>query len=275
MLPRIFNKLSLSSRAVISNTKKNFLLPREFHNSQSLRAAEPIFIQNENVSYAESMSFKLPEKIQLIYKNTAEDLKNSNMMISPSQGAFFTFLIQMLKAKRILELGTYTGYSAACFAEGLRRMGNTDGAKVISVEYGEKYHEMAYRNINNAGYLDLVELILGDGVMVLEALDNFEPFDFVFLDANKNGYIKHYDIILERNLLADNGIMVADNVLFYGQVHNVPKLKAKGKLNPLQQKQKKSAIDLYQFNDHVKNDPRTTQVLLPSFDGLMFIKKNI
>ncbi|CAG8484446.1 5882_t:CDS:2 [Diversispora eburnea] len=252
-LPSLPSLLPPSSRAIVpnsilSNVKKNFLFPREFHNSQPLR--ETLFyLKTEDVDYSQSVSFKLPEQIQLIAKNTTEKISDNNitdMMISELQGSFFIFLVQALKANRILEVGTFTGLSAACFAEGLRRLGSKDDAKVVTIEYSKEYYEMAKNNINNAGYSDLVELIS---------------------NADKGGYIKYYDTILERNLLSDDGIIIADNV---------KKLEAEGKLDLLPEEfRDRCIISMSRFNEHVKNDPRTTQVLLPVFDGLSFMRKNI
>ncbi|RHZ77686.1 hypothetical protein Glove_174g98 [Diversispora epigaea] len=270
---RALKKFRLPS---LSNVKKNVLFPREFHNSQTPRTTLPFYLQIEDVDYSQSMTFKLPDQIQLIAKDTTENVPESLMMVSQLQGSFFTFLVQALKAKRVLEVGTFTGFSAACFAEGLRRLGNKDDAKVVSIEYSKEYYEIAKNNINNAGYSDLVELILSDGASALEGMDNSKQFDLVFIDADKGGYIKYYDTILERNLLSDDGIIVADDVLFFGYVHKVPKLEAEGKLDLLPEKYRDEYIlSMSRFNEHVKNDPRTTQFLLPVFDGLMFARKNI
>ncbi|RHZ77688.1 hypothetical protein Glove_174g97 [Diversispora epigaea] len=278
-LPSLPSLLPPSSRAIVSNSilsnvKKNFLFPREFHNSQTLRSSSPFYLKSEDTDYSQSMTSKLPEKIQLIAKKTAE-MENSIMMISQTQGSFFALLVQVLKAKRILEVGAFTGFSAACFAEGLRILGNKDDSKVVSIEYNKEYYEIAKNNINNAGYSDLVELILSDGASALKGMDNSKQFDLVFIDADKAGYKNYYDIILERNLLSDDGIIVVDNVLFFGYVHKVPKLEAEGKLDTLPVEFRDHFIALSRFNEYVKNDPRTTQVLLPVFDGLTFVRKNI
>ncbi|CAG8465434.1 3678_t:CDS:2, partial [Acaulospora colombiana] len=131
------------------------------------------------------------------------------MMVSQLQGSFLTFLVQACKANRVLDIGTFAGYSAACMAEGLRSRG--DGAKVVTLEKDELCQRVAKENIEAAGYSDLIEFLLGDASELLELLDNSMPYDLVFIDANKSGYIKYYNTILERNLLSNDGIIVADN----------------------------------------------------------------
>lgn len=120
--------------------------------------------KNEDLSYAASMSSELPENLQLMYKSNT--LPNNYMQITQTQGSLFISLVQILKAKRVLDIGSFTGFSAACFAEGLRKVGSTGEVKVTTIESDKQYYEITRKNVNDAGYTDLVEPILGDATAV-------------------------------------------------------------------------------------------------------------
>ncbi|RIB09511.1 SAM-dependent O-methyltransferase [Gigaspora rosea] len=189
-------------------------------------------------------------------------------MVSSVQGAFLKFLVQMSKATRVLEIGTFTGYSALCMAEGLKGRGKE--AKVVTLEKNIEYFKVAKENIESSGLGHLIELKLGNAIDTLLNLDNTVQYGLIFIDADKGNYINYYNIVLERNLLSDDGIIVADNVLFRGLVSQVTKTKETKDLSKISSTVK----HLHSFNEYIANDRRTTQVLLPCFDGITLIRKN-
>ncbi|CAG8534998.1 5600_t:CDS:2 [Cetraspora pellucida] len=191
-------------------------------------------------------------------------MSEARMMISSVQGAFLKFLIQISKAKRVLEIGTFTGYSALCMAEALQGQGSD--AKVVTLENDDEFFKVAKENIESSGLGHLIEMKFGDAKETLLNFDNSVKFDLVFIDADKGGYINYYNTVLERNLLSDDGFIFADNALFDGFVSQVPNTKDLSQFPD-------SAKNMHAFNEYVINDHRTTKILLPCFDGVMLIQK--
>jgi predicted O-methyltransferase YrrM len=157
----------------------------------------------------------------------------------------------MLRPKYILEIGTFTGFSALCLSEGLR-----PGGQLHTLELREEDANTARANFTTAGKNNQIYLHTGDAKETIAQLGF--TWDLVFIDADKTGYIEYYEMVLPR--LNDGGFILADNVLFHGQVleENIPGKNAK-------------AIDA--FNRHVAADERVEQVLLTIRDGLLLIKK--
>jgi predicted O-methyltransferase YrrM len=157
---------------------------------------------------------------------------------------------QLVQPKQILEIGTFTGYSALCLAKGLQ----SDG-QLHTIELREEDAHRSKANFSISERAELIHLHIGDAKTIIPSLN--QAWDLVFIDADKTGYIDYYELLVPR--MAKNGLIIADNVLFHGQVLETP----------LSGKNAK-AIDA--FNAHVAADPRTEQVLLTVRDGLLLIK---
>lgn len=181
---------------------------------------------------------------------TLAEHAHAHMLSSPVQGRFLTMMSQLLQPKRILEIGTFTGYSALCLAKGLQ----SDG-QLHTIELREEDAIRSKANFSISEWAAQIHLHIGDAKTIIPSLD--QQWDLVFIDADKTGYIDYYELLVPR--MSKNGLIIADNVLFHGQVLETP----------LSGKNAK-AIDA--FNAHVSADPRTEKVLLTVRDGLLLIK---
>ena len=176
---------------------------------------------------------------------------NAHMLSGHVQGKFLELLSCLLQPKRILEIGTFTGYSALCLAKGL----SADGA-LHTIELRENDAAIAKGYFERSQQKDKIKLHIGDAKQIIHNLA--ETWDIVFIDADKVGYIEYYDLILP--LVKQNGLIIADNVLFHGEVlhENISGKNAKA---------------IHAFNEHVHNDSRVEQVLATVRDGLLLIRK--
>ncbi|CAG8675953.1 16128_t:CDS:2, partial [Dentiscutata erythropus] len=214
--------------------------------------------------YSLAHTIKQSPYLESVHEKTVSLSSKSYQMVSSVQGTFLKFLVQISKATRVLEIGTFTGYSALCMAEGLKERGLE--AKIVTLEKDIDHFKAAKENIESSGLGHLIELKLGNAIDILSNLDNSVQYDLIFIDADKGNYINYYNTVLERNLLSDDGIIVADNVLFKGHVSQMTKTKDLSQIPP-------AAKHIHSFNEYVTNDQRTTQVLLPCFDGITLIRK--
>lgn len=189
--------------------------------------------------------------LQQINEETTLHHAQPHMLSGHIQGKALEFLSLMHKPKAILEIGTFTGYSAICLAKGLQ-----PGGQLHTIELREADAALARENFQKAKMNNIITSHIGNALDIIPALPLL--WDIVFIDADKVSYIAYYEMILPR--LQQGGIIIADNVLFHGQVLEQP---VKGK----------SAKAIEQFNKHVMQDERTEQVLLTVRDGLMLIRK--
>ncbi len=189
--------------------------------------------------------------LQQVEADTLLQHPHAHMLSGHVQGRFLSFISNIIRPLYVLEIGTFTGYSALCLAEGLRQ-----GGQVHTIEIREEDADASLRNFMVAEKNNLVSLHRGNAQEIIPSL----PFswDLVFIDADKVSYIDYFELVVPR--LNNNGIIIADNVLFHGQVLEEP---IKGK----------NAIAIDAFNQHVANDNRVEQVMLTLRDGLMLIKK--
>jgi predicted O-methyltransferase YrrM len=201
--------------------------------------------------YAHNFTSPEDEVLQKIARDTVVTHPQAHMLSGHVQGRILTFISTILQPKYVLEIGTFTGYSALCLVEGLA----PDG-ELHTIELREEEAKVAEENFLNAKKNKRITLHHGNAVEIIPQLPHF--WDLVFIDADKPGYINYYEMIVPR--LSDRGIILADNVLFHGQVLQQP---VKGK----------NAEAIEAFNKHVANDTRVTQVLLTVRDGLLMIKK--
>jgi caffeoyl-CoA O-methyltransferase len=166
-------------------------------------------------------------------------------------GSFLTMFSSMLAPQRILEIGTYTGYSAICLARGLKT-----GGRLTTIEINDELCNTALKFFRKAGIENQIQLINGDGLKLLPAMKY--GFDLVFLDANKDDYPAYYGLVIEK--IRPGGYILADNALWGGKV-----------LEDLLEDPTTKTID--QFNKMIRADHRVESLLLPIRDGLMIIKK--
>ncbi len=201
--------------------------------------------------YAANITSKEEELLLQINERTTTEHAHPHMLSGHVQGKVLTFLSTMLQPRYILEIGTFTGYSALCLAEGL-----APGGELHTIELRQEDADTASTNFSNSTFGKQVHLHVGNAMEIIPQLD-FE-WDLVFMDADKTGYLDYYELVVPR--LSNRGIIIADNVLFHGQVLEED---IKGK----------NAKAIHAFNEHVANDKRTEQVLLTVRDGLLLIKK--
>jgi predicted O-methyltransferase YrrM len=191
------------------------------------------------------------KKLFKIYNHTLENHSHKHMLSSWVQGNFLTFISQLAKPKNILEIGTFTGFSALCLVKGLQ----SDG-ELHTIELREEDANTALTNFSILGNKNQITLHLGNALEIIPTLN--KQWDLVFIDADKTSYTQYYELVLP--MLSDGGLIIADNVLFHGQVLDK---EIKGK----------NALAINDFNMHVANDSRTEQIILSVRDGLMLIKK--
>jgi caffeoyl-CoA O-methyltransferase len=177
----------------------------------------------------------------------------AGMQIAPEQGAFMTVLARLVGARRAIEIGTFTGYSALCVARGLG-----DGGRLLCCDVSAEWTSIGRRYWEEAGVADRIELRLGPALDTLRALPAGTMFDFAFIDADKGNYGAYYDEVLAR--LEPNGVILVDNVLWGGTVLD-------------QSKQDDDVRAIRAFNDRVAADDRVDTVMLPVADGLTLIRK--
>lgn len=177
----------------------------------------------------------------------------SMMQIAPEQGAFMTLLTRLMGAKRAVEIGTFTGYSALCIAQGLPE----DGA-LLCLDTSEEWTQIARRYWREAGLEDRIELRIGPAQESLLALPEAEQFDLAFVDADKSGYIGYLEALLPR--LRPGGLILVDNVLWLGRVAD-------------ESAQDENTRAIRDFNARAAADPRVECVMLPIADGLTLLRK--
>lgn len=208
-------------------------------------------VSAEIESYSES--FTTPESSVLASLNRETSTRHDARMLSGHiQGALLQMLSHMIKPKYVLELGTFTGYSAICLAQGLQQ-----GGHLHTVDVSDELTGMAARHISDAGFSDSITQHIGKAAEIIPTLDY--PFDLVFIDADKGNYGLYYDLVFDK--VPVGGFIVADNVLFSGEV-----------ILPAEE-QRKAARSMHAYNQKIAADPRVEQLLLPVRDGLMIVRK--
>jgi len=174
------------------------------------------------------------------------------MLSGHLQGAVLQAFSHMLRPRRILEIGTYTGYSAICLAKGLAEDGH-----MHTIDINEELQDMCFHYICEAGLEGRITQHIGKAENIIPELD--EVFDLVFIDADKINYGRYYDQVFDKVRLG--GFILADNVLYDGEVVLPP------------EQQSKNAKAMHAFNEKLRNDPRIEHVLLPVRDGIMIARK--
>ncbi|MCF8253841.1 MAG: O-methyltransferase [Bacteroidia bacterium] len=211
------------------------------------------FLSDDLQDYCEQHSSNEPDVLKKLNRQTHAQVLQPRMLSGHLQGRFLAMISKLVQPKTILEIGTYTGYSALCLAEGL-----TEGGKLITIDVNPELEDMVHQYIEEAGMQDKVQMIIGDAYQIIRTLP--QNFDLVFIDADKASYSKYYDLVIER--LNPGGLILADNVLWSGKIVEEKAL-AKDKDTQL----------LDAFNKKVKADPRVECMLLPLRDGMMMVRK--
>jgi len=202
-------------------------------------------------AYARRFSSPEDEVLRNIAEQTTATHAEAHMLSGHLQGNFLQFISELLRPRYILEIGTFTGYSAIALAKGLQ-----PGGKLHTIELLEEDANIAWENFNLAGMQDKIILHRGNALNIIPALK--EQWDLIFIDADKVNYVAYYQLVLPA--LRSGGVLLADNVLFHGQVLEEP---PKGK----------NAKAMHAFNEMVHNDQSVKKLVLTIRDGLFFIIK--
>lgn len=192
------------------------------------------------------------EELAWIEKQTNIHTNYPRMLSGSVQGELLKILVEISGARRVLEIGSFTGYSAACMALGL-----PEGGTVDSLEINDELEELMRAGWERTGVSDRITLHIGDAKETLAGLEG--PYDFVFIDANKREYSEYYELVLPK--VVSGGVIVADDVLWDGKVY----------ADPLPHDAQTQG--LLRFNDMVARDDRVEVVVLPLRDGLSIIRK--
>lgn len=198
------------------------------------------------------------EALDWVVKQTHIRTNHARMLSGAAQGQLMRMIAQMCDAKRILELGTFTGYSAICLASALPEDGHLD-----TLELNDELEDLILEGFEKAGLADRISLHIGDCketlIKMRSEIKENELYDLVYIDANKREYCEYYDLVFD--MVRPGGIILADNVIWDGKVCQ----------DPLPQD--KQTLSIVRFNDMVSKDHRVESVILPIRDGLNIIRK--
>ena len=207
-------------------------------------------ISKEITEYAAAHSSKESDLLKQLDRETHLKVLSPGMLSGHIQGRLLSMISHLVNPVQIIEIGTYTGYSALCLAEGLAENG-----VLHTIEANNELVEIIERYFSASGFDEQLQLHIGYAQQVLPSLDG--PFDLVFIDADKENYVNYYNLIFDK--VRPGGLIIADNTLWHGNV--------------LTNDKGKETIGIVAFNEMIKNDSRIEKVLLPFRDGLMIIRK--
>lgn len=207
-------------------------------------------VNNALQAYAEEHTSPETDLLKKINRDTHAHVLKPRMLSGQLQGRFLSMVSNMIKPACILEIGTYTGYSAICMAEGLKQDG-----KLITIDINEELESQVREYFSQAGLSAKIDYRVGNALQIIPSLA--AKFDLVFIDADKENYPEYFDLVIDNVNL--NGIILADNVLWSGKV-----------LDGKPDKDTKAIID---FNLKIQRDARVENVLLPIRDGIMMMRK--
>ena len=193
-----------------------------------------------------------PDYLYRLWRATNIYMLHGRMASGHLQGRLLKMLVQMIRPKRILEVGTFSGYSALCMAEGLE-----EGGKVYTFEINDEQEDFTRPWIEGSPVADKVEFIIGDAIKDAPKLEL--EFDMAFIDGDKRTYVETYEMVLQ--ILKPGGFILADNTLWDGHV-----------IDPAYDRDHQTQ-GIRRFNDHIAQDTRVEQVILPLRDGLTMIRK--
>lgn len=211
------------------------------------------FIDDEIEKYALSYSSKESDLLNDLNRQTHIKVLQPRMLSGPLQGRFLSVISKTISPSSILEIGTYTGYSALCLAEGLSKKG-----RLTTIDKNPELENFARAYFDKSAFKSKINMLIGDALEIIPTLN--QKWDLVFIDADKENYSNYYDLVIDN--VRQGGWIIADNVLWSGKV-----LK-ETKSNDLETE------SLKLFNSKVHNDNRVTNLLIPIRDGLMILVKN-
>lgn len=211
------------------------------------------FLPQPIEDYAEQHTTPHSKLLDELFYYTVTHVHTPRMISGKLQGRWLSMVSHWVRPKRVLEIGTYTGYSALCLAEGLAPNG-----ELHTIDINPQMQTVQKQFIGKSQYANQIHLHCGNA---LDLIPQMEPnWDLVFIDADKENYAQYYQMLLP--LLPSGAVIIADNVLWSGKV-----------LNESERKQDSSAQALHLFNDMVQKDPSVCNMLLPIRDGLMIVRK--
>jgi len=208
------------------------------------------FLDKAITAYCENFSTEEPALLKKISRETHANVLMPRMLSGHLQGRLLSMISKMCKPKTILEIGTYTGYSAICLAEGL-----TESGRLITLDINEELEHKVRHYFKESGLGDKIDYRIGDARKIISELEM--NFDLVFIDADKESYPAYFDLVI--NKVSSGGYIIADNVLWSGKV--------------LDHKPDKDTRAILAFNSKVQNDKRVENLLMPVRDGLMLMRR--
>ena len=208
------------------------------------------FLDPDIQNYSEKHTGSASELLNKIDRDTHAEVMTPRMLSGHLQGRTLSTFSHMIKPKRVLEVGTYTGYSALCLAEGMAEDG-----QLITLDRNEELEDRVRSYFKQSKFEKQIDFRVGNAVDLIPELDG--PFDLVFIDADKPNYSNYFDLVISK--MSKNGFIIADNVLWSGKVLD-------------ESNKDKSTKALIEFNHKVHTDPRVENVLLPIRDGLMVLR---
>ena len=214
----------------------------------------PELVSDAVDAYAEAHTSPAAAPLQALATETRATLASPQMLTGEVEGRLLEFLVFLARPRLVLEIGTYSGYSALSMAQTL-----PEGGRIITCELDPERVRFAERHIADAGMADRIEVREGPALATIETLDG--PFDLVFIDADKGGYLDYYEAVLPK--LSEGGVIVVDNVLWSGRVAADPAADDEDEQTPV----------LRAFNDHVQADERVVNVMLTVRDGVTLVRR--
>jgi predicted O-methyltransferase YrrM len=209
------------------------------------------FISKELDEYCVGHTSTENEILNKLNRETHAKVLQPRMLSSHFQGRFLSMLSHMIRPKNILEIGTFTGYSALCLAEGLQENG-----KLLTIDVNEELENFVRGFLNQSSLKNKIEFRIGNALDIIPKLT--QTFDLVFIDADKLNYHKYYDLVFDK--VNQGGYIISDNVLWSGKVFDPSK-------------KDKDTVSIRAFNKKLHEDPRTENILLPIRDGLIVVRK--
>lgn len=210
------------------------------------------FISKDLSDYCEKHTSEESNVLSNLNRETHLKVVSPRMLSGHLQGRFLSLISKLHHPNLIVEIGTYTGYSALCLAEGLH-----DNGKIVSIDVNEETSSFAKNFIAQTEFSNKIELVIADAKEYIQTIN--QPIDIVFIDADKKNYLAYYHLVIDK--LCPGGLIIADNVLW------------SGKITMQKEEMDRETLALHEFNEFVHQDSRVENVLLPIRDGLMMVRK--
>jgi caffeoyl-CoA O-methyltransferase len=208
------------------------------------------FLSAELQRYIELHTGDEDALLKKINRDTNSQVMRARMLSGHVQGRFLSMMSKLVQPKTILEIGTYTGYSAICLAEGLKA-----GGKLITIDCNEELEGRVKKYFDESSFSSQIDFRIGNALKVIPELNG--PFDLVFIDADKENYSNYFDLVIDK--VPSGGLILADNVLWSGKV--------------VEPKPDKDTQAILNFNRKVHADPRVENLLMPLRDGVMMLRR--